>query len=121
MLNSQDVGVSCRGRIGACALEQDQILATRLTDGTQASSSSATVAIPVEMISGLPVAATTRIIHARAKQPHFGIITKVLVRCLEYALLFCCAASHSGLTKLLIVQSKRTYHGSSLDDFQCTL
>ena len=75
----------------------------------------------VGMISGLPVAAKTRIIHTRAKQQHLGIITKVLVRCLEYALLFCCAASHSALTKLLIAQRMRTFLGSSLDGFQCAL
>ena len=54
------VRVRRRRRVGAGALEQHQIRQPASRAARTASSSSATVAMPVEMISGLPVAATLR-------------------------------------------------------------
>ena len=60
--DGSDVGVVRRGRIGAGALEQHEVAAAGARARRRtASSISATLAMPVEMIIGLPVAATRRI------------------------------------------------------------
>ena len=56
----QKIGIGCRRRIGARAFEQHEIPASGFPRPRTASSMSATVAIPVEIIIGLPVAATLR-------------------------------------------------------------